>query len=202
MAFCFNVPLIVNILSGRTDGLNLATFAIFSFYFIIGFSLALGAFREYPSALRKQTLIVFGVHIGMVLLDFGAGLSAIAWQKSDSIFTAFVFLMTLITVFSYRGFKDPFARGWVSVWCKAFPQLWLAFTMLSNSSEESGISGISIAAGHMTATPRLFQVYLSGRNEGWDRPTSGLIIGEISNVVTWWVVTILWFYLKFNSVQG
>ncbi len=198
MAFCFNVPLILNILAGRIAGLNLATFAIFAFYFMVGFSLALGAFHENPSRLRKQTLIVFGVHLGMVLLDFGTGIFAIPWQNSDSIFTACIFSLTLVIVYSYRGFRDPIGRGWISVCCKALPQLWLAYTMLSNPLGQQGLSWISIAAGHMTATPRLFQVYLSGKNEGWDRPTRGLIIGEISNVVTWWMVTIIWFWITFS----
>lgn len=195
MGFAYSVPLILNLWKGETEGLTLATFAIFMVYTVLGLSLSLSAYREIQSKIRRQTLMIFVIWMLLIGIVFGLGCFTIPWSDADSIFTAAIFILTLSTVWKYHGISDPMGRGWIAVWCKAMPQLWLGATMLIFTHDFKGLDGISLIAGHLTSTPRLVQIVWSGKQGGWDHPTRGLLLGETSNVVTWWVVTLVWLYL-------
>lgn len=196
MAFTHVIPLIINIADGKTEGLTLAMYVIFMVYLTLSFTLALSSYAQSKSKIRLQTIIIFANWLLLISIIVIVGIFAIPWRQADTVFCIIVAVLALGTVGKYRNLADPMARGWISVWCKSLPQLWLAYTMLFISHGASGYPLIALIAGHLTGIPRLIQVYLSGYRDGWDRPTKGLILGEVANVVTWCIVTIAWIYLR------
>jgi len=195
MAFAYSIPLITNIINGKTEGLTLATYAIFLVYTGLSLSLAMASYRHSRSKIRLQTIIIFVNWIVLIGLILTLGFFVIPWRRADSAFSVAILVVAVLTAGKYKGLQDPIGRGWMAVWCKALPQLWLAYTMMFISHGACGFALTSLVAGHLTSMPRLWQVYLSGKKDGWDRPTRGLILGESANVITWWVVTAVWVYL-------
>lgn len=193
MAWFYTVPQIYRILQNKTEGLNLAMYAIFMAYLVLSLSLSVASYREKREVVRKQTVIIFvqwTVFIALILLT---GLwKGIAWKTGDSVVTAVIVILSVMTIRWYRGVSDPFSKGFMAVWCKSVPQLWLACTIFLAQSG-AGLPAMTLLAGHLTAIPRLGQVVLASRG-GWDRPTKGLLIGESANVITWLVVTAVWIF--------
>lgn len=196
IAFVYTLPMIHNIMHGKVEGLTQAMYVIFMAYLALGFSLSLSSYRESKSRIRLQTIIIFANWLVLVGTLVVVGFSAIPWRSADTIFTAVIATIAVATVVWYRGVTDPMARGWIAVWCKALPQLWLAYTMLFVAHSSNGFDGLSLIAGHCTGIARLLQIVLSCRKGGWDRPTRGLLLGEVANVTTWGVVTVVWLILR------
>jgi len=123
---------------------------------------------------------------------FVLGLKKIVWHSYDPYILGVIVILSVCTLVYYKGIRDPYSRGFMSVWYKSVPQLWLAYTIFTEKSSE-GLPLVTLIAGHATSIPRLWEVWLSGHNHGWDRPTKGLFFGEFVNVATWSVATVLWF---------
>ena len=194
MAPVYTIPQVYKIVNGEVEGLNLAIYAIFMAYILFTSLLSLNAYRIKPDITRKQTLIIFSqwaVYIGIIVI---VGFKKITWGQGDTVVSVAVLILSAITIFKYKGFKDPYSKGLLAVWCKSVPQLWLAYTIILAGSG-SGMPLVTLLAGHLTSIPRLVQVIISGRGS-WDRPSKGLLLGELGNVATWTVVTIAWAYFK------
>jgi hypothetical protein len=196
MAYLFSIPLIINIYNGKVEGLTQAMFVIFLVFMTMGFSLALSSYRESRSEIRLQTLVIFCNWLILNAIIVSMGFYTISWSNADSVFTLLIALFSLVTIIKYKGIKNPMSRGWILIWCKALPQLWLTYTMIFVYHSASGLAFATVIAGHMTSLPRILQIFLSGKKEGWDGPTKSLLIGESANVTTWWIVTFAWCYLS------
>jgi len=197
MALLYTIPQVHTIVTGQTEGLNLAIFTIFMAYITLSLSLSISAYKLHPNKERKQTIIIFVqwlVYIGLILI---LGLRHIIWSRGDTIVSISVLLLSAVTVIYYKGFNDPYGKGLLNVWCKGMPQLWLAYTIYE-AGGGSGLPFITLIAGHLTSIPRLATVTLNGFRDGWDKPTIGLVLGESANVATWTVVTIVWALFKLS----
>lgn len=195
MAWIYTAPQIYAILSGHTKGLTLAMYAIFIVYLALSLLLAVASYRINRDATRKQTVIIFSQWVILIGLILVCGLRNIIWSQGDTIICIAITILSAITVIKYRGLNDPISKGLLATWCKAAPQLWLTYVIISAQSAD-GLPLITLVAGHLTSIPRLVQIYLAGHSGGWDRPTKGLMIGESSNVITWVAVTIVWFVFR------
>lgn len=195
MAWVIAVPLVLNILSGKTGGLTLALYVVFMAYLILGFSLAISSYRAKPEKIRKQAAIIFFQLAVLMGVVFIIGINKIPWRPGDMVFCIVIFILSVITILYYRNLKDPICRGLLAVWCRSGPQLWFAYVMLSQGSSE-GLPLISLVATCLTSLPRLIQVWLSGHKMGWDRPTKGLFIGELPSALTWGIAAIVWIILR------
>ena len=192
MAWVYTIPQLINIYNGKIEGLNLTMYVLFMTYIILSLCLAIGSYMEVKEKSRKQTIIVFSqwfICFGLIIFF---GIDKIIWKNGDTIITLAVVVLSTLTIFWYKGIKDPYSKALINVWCKSIPQLWLAYTIFLAESG-AGLPFATLVAGFLTAVPRLIQVMISGK-KGWDRPTKGLFIGEGSNVVTWSVVIPVWTY--------
>lgn len=195
MAWTYMIPQVVQISQGKTGGLTLAMWVIFMGYLFVSLSLALLAWREKKEKIRLYTVIIFAQWTVFILALFIMCIDSVHWSSGDTVVCLAVSILSIITVMR-NGLKDPMTRGWLSVWCKGVPQLWMAYVMMTAHSAE-WLPPLSLLATNATSIPRLIQVYLQGRRGGWDRATKGLFLGETANVATWTVVTIVWFILRF-----
>ncbi|MFA6008294.1 MAG: hypothetical protein WC784_06700 [Candidatus Shapirobacteria bacterium] len=191
MAWFYAVPQIYGILSGRTQGLTLILYVNFLIYVTLNLFLALAAYKKDRDVIRKYIVVVFSQWIIFLILILFLGLGKIIWRESDTIISVVIFGLSVLTVIKFKGINDPFSKGWLAVWFKSVPQLWLAYTIYS-AGGGSGLPVITLIAGHLTAIPRLGNVVWAGYRGGWDKPTKGLLLGESMNVLTWSVVTIVW----------
>ena len=191
MACTYTVPQVIGIISGRTNGLTLALYAIFIVYLVLSLSLSVASYKLKSDVTRKRTIIIFIQWIIFIGLILFVGMGKIIWRQNDTIICIIVLCLSLITVFKYHGLKDPFSKAYLAVWCKAIPQVWLACTIVLAGNSD-GLPLITLVSGHITAIPRLIQILIAGKSGGWDKPTKGLLIGESANVATWLVVTIAW----------
>lgn len=194
MAWIYMVPQVWQIIQGKTGGLTLAMWVIFMGYLFVSLSLAMLAWKEKKERIRFYTVLIFAQWSIFISALFLMCVGTVYWSPGDTVVCVAVVFLSVATVLR-KGFKDPMTRGWLSVWCKGIPQLWMAYVMWSSQSAE-WLPGLSLLATNATAIPRLIQVYLQGRNGGWDKPTKGLLLGETANVGTWLVVTLVWFILR------
>ena len=194
MAWTYFVPQVISILHGKTGGLTLAMWAIFMGYLFISLSLAVMAWKEKKEKIRLYTVIIFGQWCIFISVLFLMCVKSVHWSSGDTLVCILVVILSVITI-ELKGLKDPISRGWMAVWCKGIPQLWMAYTMWTAQSAE-WLPAISLLATNLTAIPRLVQVAIQGISGGWDRPTKSLMLGETSNVATWLVVTLVWILLR------
>lgn len=196
MAWIYMVPQVTQILRGKTGGLTLAMWLIFMGYLFVSLSLAMLAWREKKEKIRLYTVIIFAQWSIFILVLFLMCVKSVRWSSGDTVVCISVFMLSMITVLR-NGIKDPVTRGWLAVWCKGVPQLWMAYTMWSVHNAE-WLPALSLLASNATALPRLIQVYLQGKRGGWDKPTKALMLGETANVTTWLVVNLVWVILRAN----
>ena len=194
MTWTYMVPQVMQIMRGKTGGLTLAMWLIFMGYLFVSLSLAILAWQEKKEEIRLYTVIIFAQWTIFITLLFIMCIGSVYWSSGDTIVCLSVTILSIITI-RINGLKDPMTRGWLAVWCKGVPQLWIAYVMWNASSAE-WLPALSLLATNATSIPRFIQVYLQGRQGGWDRATKGLFIGETANVSTWLVVTIVWFILR------
>jgi amino acid transporter len=195
MAWTYMVPQVMQISGGKTGGLTLAMWAIFMGYLSVILSLALLAYREKKETIRLYTVIIFAQWSAFILILFIMAIRSVRWSPNDTVVCAAIVGLSIMTVLK-NGLNDPMTRGWLAVWCKALPQLWIAYVMWTANSAE-WLPGLSLMATNATCIPRLVQVYLQGKRGGWDRATKGLFLGESANVASWAVVNIVWCILTF-----
>ena len=164
-------------------------------YFLLSLSLSLASYRaiedKKEKQARKQLVIIFTQWAFCISALLLVGFSKIFWSAGDTVVTCLIVALSVGTII-WKGIKDDFTKAFLNVWCKSLPQIWLAYTFYLAKSGE-GLHIIAILAGHATSVPRLIHVMISAR-AGWDDPTKALFIGDLANVATWTIVTIVWAY--------
>jgi len=196
MAWVYMVPQVKNLIEGKTAGLTLAMWVIFIGYLVISLSLSVMAWREKKETLRLYTVVIFAQWTVFISALFLLAVPTVVWNPGDTAVCLAVLGLSVLTIVITKSLKDPMTRGWLAVWCKGVPQLWMAYFMWS-SGHADWLPGLSLLATDATCLPRLIQVYLQGRRGGWDRATKALFLGEFSNVASWSVVNIVWVALTY-----
>ncbi|MDP3966091.1 MAG: hypothetical protein Q8Q04_01000 [archaeon] len=211
MSWIYTIPLVIQIISGKTGGLNLATYSIYLIYLGLSLSLAFSSFFSLKKEIgnlpnfqqqkalkaRKQTIIIFSQWAFLVSLVLLFGLRNIVWKERDTVICLIILVLSLLTLIKYKGLKDPYSKGFLNVWCKSVPQLWLGYTIFADASSE-GLPFLTLFFGYLTALQRLIQVWIAGRRGIWDKSTKGLMMGEGSNVLSWSIVVVLWVVFRLN----
>jgi hypothetical protein len=184
MAWFYAVPQIYGILSGKTQGLTLVLYVNFLAYVTLSWFLAFAAYKQDRDAIRKFIVVVFSQWIIFLILIVVLGFGKIVWRGGDTIISLVILGLSLFTLIVFRGVNNPFSKGWLAVWFKSVPQLWLAYTIYS-AGGGSGLPVITLIAGHLTAIPRLGNVVWAGYRGGWeaDSRTSFRGIYECPNLV-------------------
>jgi len=195
MVFAYTIPQIINIVSGKTKGLTLVLYGGFMIYILVNLLLSIEAHNVNKTKGRKYLIIIYSLWVVSIGSLFISGMTKILWRGEDTVISIIILFLSLATLIYFKGVKDPFSKGFLGVWFKSLPQLWLAYTMLSIGSG-IGLHPINLVAAHLTSTPRLIHVFIVGRAGKWDREARGLMLSEVSNVVTWWIVTTVWLILR------
>ncbi len=191
MIFAYTIPQVLNIISGKTKGLTLVLYGGFMIYITVNLILSIDAYRVDRTKGRRYLIFIYSLWVLAIGSMFVSGVSKITWREEDTLISIVIIFLSLMTLVYFKGVKDPFSKGFLAVWFKSFPQLWLAYTMLSVGTG-IGLHPVNVVAAHCTSIPRLYHVFIVGREGGWDREARGLMLSEASNVFTWSIVTIVW----------
>ncbi|MDP1694691.1 MAG: hypothetical protein Q8L34_04070, partial [Candidatus Woesearchaeota archaeon] len=155
MAWVYSVPQIYGILSGKTEGLTLVLYVSFMCYLGFSWFLALAAYQQaldnYEKVertskqkidliIRKRTLIVFSQWLVLVFVILILGINRVIWREGDTLISLIIMCLSVATLIAFEGIKNPFSKGWLAVWSKSLPQLWLAYVIYS----EGGGSGLPL----------------------------------------------------------
>jgi len=195
MIVVYTVPQIMNITSGKTKGLTMVLYGGFMIYILVNLFLSIQAHRIEKTKGRKRLVIIYSLWILAIGSIFVSGVTKIIWREEDTLISIVILLLSATTLVYFRGIKNPFSKGFLGVWFKSIPQLWLAYTMLSLGTG-IGLHPVNVIAAHCTSIPRLVHVFIIGREGKWDKEARGLMLSEASNVFTWTVVTIVWIVLR------
>ncbi|MFZ4632478.1 MAG: hypothetical protein ACOYL8_04770 [Patescibacteria group bacterium] len=197
LGIIFGVSQIEHMINNSTQGLSLSMY-IFAFLFVsTNLTLGIGAHRTKPSAVTKQILIILiiGVVVYFLFSLILAAKAEVVWDKNDTITTIIVIILSLVN-FLYSRYKklnffDPLMKGNYSLIFKSIPQLFLAYKISQNGG--SGLGIIFVISFHALTLARIFQIFQSIAEAGWDKNRIGLAVSEIGNEVSWTIVTIVKF---------
>lgn len=165
-------------------------------FLLVNLVLAVNAHRAYASRVSRQTVIIYAVWTVVCSANLVALLlaDAVLWNHVDTVTACITGGGCLAAILIGRAralpVSDPLIRASFAVFCKAVPQLTLAWNIWESGGD--GISIVAFTAGHVTISLRLWQVWLSIREAGWDRNRLGMAIGEAANEVSWVVATVVW----------
>jgi len=195
LGIIFGASQIEHMINNSTQGLSLSMF-IFAFLFVsTNLTLGIGAHRARASALTKQILIILiiGVVVYFLFSLILALKAEVVWDTNDTINSVIVIIFSLVN-FLYSRYKklnifDPLIKGNYSLIFKSIPQLFLAYKIGQNGGAGLGI--IFIISFHALTLARIFQIFQSIAEAGWDRNRIGLAVSEIGNEITWTIVTIV-----------
>lgn len=186
----------IHMINSSTQGLSLSMF-VFTFLFVlINFSLAVGAYKNKATAVGRQILWVMGLGV-LIYFNFSLILAIKAelmWDRNDQITSLIVLSLALIN-FIYSRLKklpvfDPIIKGYYSLAFRVIPQLFLAYKITQTGG--AGLALSMVAIFHLLTLSRIFQIFQSVSEAGWDRNRIGLAMGEIGNEITWIIVTVIW----------
>jgi hypothetical protein len=197
LGVAFGISQATHMIIYSTQGLSLSMY-IFAFFFMsTNLSLGIGAHKAQASDVTGQILII--VIIGTIVYFFLSLILAvkaeIIWDKNDTYTTIVVMAFSLVN-FCYSRFRklkilDPLIRGNYSLIFKAIPQLFLAYKISRGGGH--GLDVIMIICFHAKTLARIFQIFQSIFEAGWDRNRIGLAVSEVGNEITWIIVTVVRF---------
>lgn len=202
MAWITLVPLYLNILKGKTEGLTLVVYITMITFFFMGLTLAHSSYKEKRVKKRLQLVIVYAQLVILIGVSIVVWINRIPWVLGDTIVSIAVYALVISSIglshlyMDVKGsvkerLQDPMVRAFMAIWCKAVPQLWFAWTMIDQGGS-GGMPLVSLIGVHFNGWPRFIHVVLSGKRDGWDRATKGLFIGEFANVSTFTIASIVW----------
>ncbi len=177
------------------EGVSITWIALWLAFVLVNLVLAIAAWRAQPGRIIRQTVIIYAVWAVVCAANLAVLLAAGGtWNEVDSV-TALLTaggIGAAIIVARRRGLPatDPLVRATIAVFCKGVPQLTLAWNIWRYGGD--GIAVFAFITGHLTITLRLWQVWYSIREAGWDRNRLGIAIGEAANEASWIVATVVW----------
>lgn len=194
LAFVFGASQMMHMIFYSTKGLSLSMF-IFAFLFVgVNLTLAIAAHKNQASEITKQIVVV--VMIGTVIYFFFSLILAIKaevmWDKNDTATAIVVLLLSLVNLAYcyFKGLKilDPVIKGNYSLIFKSVPQLFLAYKISQDGG--AGLDVVMMFTFHVLTFARIYQIFQSISEAGWDRNRIGLVVSEIGNEITWTIVTV------------
>lgn len=177
-------------------GISIAVFGLSVLYCGFHVWLSVAAHRACATRLTKQATITYCVWGTLTLAVIGAMIAngGYQWSVQDTTIVIVVCMLTITLVqicfWKKKTILDPQMKGLLAMTYKFTPNMFLAWKIFVEGG--TGIPGLSIFIGHFTISIRVAQVFCMVREAGWDRNRVWLTISEVSNEVSWIIVTIIW----------
>jgi len=176
-------------------GVSITWFGLWLVFLLINLWLSIEPFRRDRDRVSRQTFAMYlawtlaMAFVFLFLLKQGA-----IWTMIDTVTALITLAGSIASIFIAQlkriSITDPMIQASFAVLCKAVPQLTLAWMIVEFGG--GGISPYVVILGHVTISLRLTQLWYASIENGWDRNRRAIAIGEISNELTWLVVTVVW----------
>lgn len=182
-----------------TAGITIAFYILFMAFILVNLTLARRAYKAEPSRSRRQAVIVYWNWAlligGHLVVLYGA-----PWRPTDTYFMIAVAVTTAVVLSISKtiyglGYSDSIIRGIVACICKAGPQCYLAYCIISDSSG-GGLAATTVWTGHLSVIIRFGHIAYCGRETGMDRNIKGMLLSEGGNELSWICVTAAWLYCQ------
>ena len=182
------------------EGVSVTWMLFWVAFLAVNLGLAVRAHRTFASRISRQVITIYSLWTAvcaanLLLLLLSAGMR---WTVVDTVTAALTLggVVVATGIGRARGlhFGDPMLHAAYAVFCKAVPQLTLAWNIYREGG--AGISVVAFTAGHVTIVMRIAQIVFSVREAGLDRNRLGMAIGETANEASWIVATVVWFAMR------
>jgi|GEM_PF-2687220 len=212
-------------------GLSIMQFGLSTGFMLMNLLLALSAYavlqKEFvPEPTHSERLsevregiAFYGVFISLgiaILLSIGFN-PHYRWTSQDesalittallaSIILAFTFTQVVsIRVHGIAGalkiaFANPRVRTALGMSFKSIPQIFLVLSLREHGT--SGIPGLSMLLSNVGIWMRLVKVWRMGKATSWNEHSWWLLIGEVTNAVTWSIVSLAWLVYTYGRPGG
>ena len=181
------------------EGVSVTWMLFWVAFLAVNLGLAIRAHRNFASRISRQVIIIYslwtavcGANLLLLLMSPG-----VRWTLVDTVTASLTFggVVIATAIGRARGLRlgDPMLHAAYAVFCKAVPQLTLAWNIYRVGGD--GISVVAFTAGHVTIGMRLAQIFVSIREAGLDRNRLGMAIGEAANEASWILATLVWFWV-------
>ena len=181
------------------EGVSVTWMLFWVAFLVVNLGLAIRAHRSFASRISRQVIIIYSLWTAvcaanLLLLLLSPG---VRWSVVDTVTASLTVGGVLIAtgIGRLRGLRlgDPLLHAAYAVFCKAVPQLTLAWNIYREGG--AGISVIAFTAGHVTIGMRIAQIIVSIREAGLDRNRLGMAIGEAANEASWILATVVWLWV-------
>ncbi len=196
LALVFGVNQFIHMLNTSTNGLSTSTFLYTTTFVGINLHLSLASHQVKASRVTVQTIIIYiiGTFIYSLLTALMIIKSDDRWDSADTT-TSLLVLALVFVSFIYTKIKnirllDPVMKGVYGLILRVIPQFALAWKIFQHGGE--GLSVVMVVIFHILTLSRIFQIFRSIKEAGWDRNRTGLAVAEIGNEVSWTLVTVAW----------
>lgn len=181
------------------EGVSVTWMLFWVAFLAVNLGLAIRAHRSFASRISRQVIVIYslwtavcGANLLLLLLSPG-----VRWTLIDTVTASLTLggVVIATAIGRARGLRlgDPMLHAAYAVFCKAVPQLTLAWNIYVEGG--AGISVVAFTAGHVTIGMRIAQIVVSIREAGLDRNRLGMAIGETANEASWILATIVWFWV-------
>lgn len=192
LASWFSIPQFFSLILS-VEGQSLSMQFVILGFLLLNLSLAFNAWRKEPVRGTAQLVIIYVMWVFYVFSNIIAIFinGRYVWSVNDYITCYSVGTGTLIILsFCYwkkLGLKQPITKGLLAINFKAVPQIMMAMKIISEGGK--GIPLETIIVGNIGVLLRIYQIiaFIRKGDRKW------LLVGEISNEITWAIVSIAWF---------
>lgn len=195
LAFLFSVPQFFKLLE-NTKGQSLSMQFIMLGFLLLNLSLAYSAHIARPTKTTTQIIAVYVMWTIFVSSNIGAIFwnGTYIWSGNDYVTSILAIIGLIIVLFINHikkvGLRDSMTKGLLAVVFKATPQFMMALKIFSEGG--AGVPMITIIIGNIGVCIRIGQIIISIREAGWDRNRLWLLIAEVSNEISWAIVSFAW----------
>jgi hypothetical protein len=179
-----------------TQGVSISMFLLAGLFTVTLTWLAVSAFIKQRNKMSLQIVIIYllGVLVYVSMIVVAVIKGQYQWDGRDTLATILVSILVIviIKVAYHKNLKwhDPIVKGFLALTVRVVPNL-----MMATKIWVSGGSGVSlwfVVIYNTLTLLRITQIVLTAGKNGWNRNLRGMIIGEIGNLLSWLVVTVVW----------
>ncbi len=179
-----------------TQGVSISMFVLAGLFTAILTWLAVSAFIKQRNRMTLQVVIIYVLGIlsyaAMIVVALANG--KYQWDGRDTLASSLVtvLVVVIINIAHRKNLKwhDPIVKGFLALAVRVVPNL-----LMANKIWIYGGNGVSlwfIIIFNTLTLSRISQIILTARKNGWDRNPYGMMVGEVGNLLSWLVVTVVW----------
>ena len=179
-----------------SQGIPIFWLASWLAFLLINLVLTLRAYVTFPSRVTLQSVGCYALWTVIIAADlvvlFLKGTDI--WRAADTI-TAIIVAAGIMAIILWghrrgHGLGGPIVHGYLGILFIGLPQITLAYTIFQEGGQ--GLAGVALLASNFSILIRLGLLGFAIAEAGWDLNRKGAAMSELSNEISWLLVTLAW----------